>query len=333
MSLTDSSEQIDRRLRQRELLRLDGLSVTFAGRGTSAAAVRGVDLVVPEGSTLGVVGESGSGKSVTMLAVMGLLAKNARRGGTIHWRGQAVTGPEQLASMRGRQLAMIFQDPMTSLNPLMTIGDQVAEVLRVHQGQTRKQAAARTKELLGVVGIASPGEAFDRYPHQYSGGMRQRVMIASALACEPELLIADEPTTALDVTVQAQILDLLAELQRDFGLSVVLITHDLAVVAQVCEQVAVMYAGKVVETGTVNEIMHGPRHPYTSGLLASSPRLRGERRRMIPIAGSPPDITQLPLGCAFGPRCQHLDPTRCGTEPPLIELAPGRSAACWRAEP
>ena len=315
----------------RELLGLQDLSVTFIGRTGRATAVRSVDLSVPAGTTFGIVGESGSGKSVSMMAVMGLLAPNARRGGTIRWHGEDITDSNRVKEMRGRDISMVFQDPMTSLNPLMSIGNQVGEVLRVHQKMSRQAARARVEELLAMVGIASPGDCYDRFPHHFSGGMRQRVMIASALACEPELLIADEPTTALDVTVQAQILELIGDLQARLGIAVILITHDLAVVAQVCERVAVMYAGKVIETGTVEQVLRDPAHPYTQGLLASSPRLRGDRRRMIPIAGSPPDVYQPLTGCSFSPRCPHADPSICGVEPPMLAAHDGRPVACWKA--
>jgi oligopeptide/dipeptide ABC transporter ATP-binding protein len=315
------------------LLAVSDLNVTFVGRAGPSFAVRGVDITVPAGKTVGLVGESGSGKSVSMMAVMGLLPPNARVVGTVEWKGQDVTGRERIAGLRGREIAMIFQDPMTSLNPLMTVGDQIGETLRVHQRIGRRPVRARAEELLDLVGIAAPREVHDRYPHQLSGGMRQRVMIAAALAPEPDLLIADEPTTALDVTIQAQILDLLRTLQAQLGLAVLLITHDLAVVAEICEHVTVMYAGRAVEVGGVEQVLQDPRHPYTKGLLAASPRLHGPRQRMIPIAGAPPDSHAIVTGCAFAPRCPEAD-GHCAVEaPPMFDLTVGsrlRHVSCWR---
>ena len=316
------------------VLEVQELRTHFFTRAGVAKAVDGVSFEVKPGEVLGLVGESGCGKTVTGFSILGLVDPPGRVvGGRVLLDGKDLLRLEEkeLRRIRGAQVAMVFQDPMMTLNPVLRIDTQMIEALLAHEPMDRASARARARDALGMVGIPSPEERLRAYPHQLSGGMRQRVAIAIAMLHRPDLIIADEPTTALDVTIQGQILFEVQRLCRESGTALVWITHDLAVVAQVCEQVAVMYAGKVVETGTVNEIMHGPRHPYTSGLLASSPRLRGERRRMIPIAGSPPDITQLPLGCAFGPRCQHLDPTRCGTEPPLIELAPGRSAACWRS--
>ena len=314
-----------------DLLRLEDLSVSFAGREGRARAVRGVSLSVPAGRTVGIVGESGSGKSVTMMAVMGLLPANARREGSVYWDGVDVTNGSQLDRMRGRELAMVFQDPVSSLNPLMTIGRQVAEVLRVHQGMSTRAARSRSRDLLSLVGISSVDRVLDSYPHELSGGMCQRVMIAGALASEPKLLIADEPTTALDVTIQAQLLDLLIDLQRTLGIGIILISHDLAVVAQVCEYIAVMYAGRIVESGLADEILSDPRHPYTRALIALSPRLHGDRRRLIPIAGRPPDAHEDLEGCAFASRCVEAELTSCRREPPVVELTAGRQVRCWHA--
>ncbi len=318
------------------LLEVDDLRVQFFTRRGTVQAVRGVSLHIDRGETVGLVGESGSGKSVTSQAILGLVELPGRIvGGDVRWKGRSVVHGRAAAkysrSIRGRELGVVFQDPMTSLNPVYTIGFQLAEVVRHHLGMNRKQATERAVELLDLVGISFPRQRVKQYPHEFSGGMRQRVIIAMALACEPELLIADEPTTALDVTIQAQVLELMAELQQRLGLAVLLITHDLGVVAGLCHRVEVMYAGKLVESGPSRELFGEPGHPYTAGLLRSTPRLDKVERRLTAIPGSPPDLRDPPTGCPFHPRCAYAT-SRCAAEmPELLELRPEREVACWRA--
>jgi peptide/nickel transport system ATP-binding protein len=313
------------------LLDIRDLSVVFDTRAGRVQALNGVSLSIEAGETMGLVGESGSGKSVTAQAVMGLIDAPGRiAGGSIHWNGRPLLHDEAFGrDVRGREIALISQNPMTSLNPLMRIGDQLGEVMTLHLGLTRRQARARAVDLLAAVGIGSPGRRVDQYPHELSGGMRQRVMIAMAIACEPRLLIADEPTTALDVTIQAQILELLADLQARLGLSILLITHDLGVVAGLCARVAVMYAGRIVETGGVDAIFVRPAHPYTQGLLHSTPGLEDVADRLVAIEGAPPSLLDPPSGCPFRPRCPLAGP-RCAERPPLRPWAQG-SVACWKA--
>ena len=315
------------------LLEVDHLEVQFFTRRGTVQAVRGVSFALDRGETLGVVGESGSGKSVMAQTLLGLTELPGKiTGGDVRWKGQSLVhdASETLQRVRGREIAMIFQDPMTSLNPVFTIGTQIGEVVRRHMGATRKQARARAVELLQLVGIANPQERVNQYPHEMSGGMRQRVLIAMALACEPELLVADEPTTALDVTIQAQILDLIADLQQRLGLAVLLITHDLGVVAGLCDRVAVMYSGKLVELASADELYAEPAHPYTTGLLQSTPRLDVVMPRLVSIDGTPPDLVAPPAGCPFAARCS-LATTQCLEEMPGLQTYPsGRKVACWR---
>jgi peptide/nickel transport system ATP-binding protein len=316
------------------LLEVDGLEVEFLTHAGTVHAVRGVSFHVDEGETLGLVGESGSGKSVSTQAALGLVELPGRIvAGDVRWKGRSLLGKENhryAESIRGRELAVVFQDPMTSLNPLFSVGMQLAEVARHHLGMNRKQAAERAVELLDLVGIAFPRQRVKQYPHELSGGMRQRVIIAMALACEPELLIADEPTTALDVTIQAQVLDLIGELQQRLGLAVLLITHDLGVVAGLCHRVQVMYAGRLVESGGAEDVFATPGHPYTAGLLRSTPRLDVVSPRLVAIDGAPPDLRHPPSGCAFHPRCP-LAIDRCSTEVPPSVAVGDRTAACFRA--
>ncbi len=314
------------------VLELRDLTVSFATDRGILRAVDGVSLAVGAGELLAIVGESGCGKSVTALACMGLLPGNARLGGSIHLMGRELTAlsAEEWQDRRGRDLAMVFQEPMTSLNPAFTAGEQVAEALRRHAGLDARAAFARAVEMLERVRIPEAARRARQYPHQLSGGMRQRVMIAMALACRPKLLIADEPTTALDVTVQAQILALLDELRRETGTAVVLITHDLGVVADQADQVAVMYAGRVVERAPAAALFAMPQHPYTVGLLGAAPRLAGGDARLASIEGTVPDLLHPPAGCRFAPRCPFRI-ARCEQEPRLMEVAPGQQAACWRA--
>jgi peptide/nickel transport system ATP-binding protein len=317
------------------LLEIDDLHVTFrADNGRATHAVDGVGLTVLRGATLGIVGESGCGKSVTALSVMGLLPpQSADVSGRIRFDGIDLLALDDhaLRDLRGNRLAMIFQEPMTSLNPSFTVGEQIAEALIRHRRLSAAQARERTVELLRRVHIPSPEERYDDYPHRLSGGMRQRVMIAMALACEPQLLIADEPTTALDVTIQAQILDLLRELKRGSGAAIVLITHDLGVVAEVCDEVAVMYAGQVVERAAADVLFTRPGHPYTVGLLGSIPRLGARVERLAAIDGMVPDMTAPPAGCRFAPRCPLAIEACVAAPPPVVALGDGHWTRCLRA--
>jgi len=304
------------------LLEIEGLATEFRTEAGKVRAVDGVSFAVPKGRTLGVVGESGCGKSVTALSILRLIQSPGRiAAGKVVYAGKDLLAlPEkEMRQIRGNKISMIFQEPMTSLNPVFTTGEQVAEAVRLHQRVGRRAALDRAVEMFRLVGIPSPEERIGAYPHQMSGGMRQRVMIAMALACGPDLLIADEPTTALDVTIQAQILELLQRLQRELGMSILLITHDLGVVAETCEEVVVMYAGRVVEQAPVKELFARPRHPYTAGLLGSIPSLgRGEaKKRLQEIPGMVPALGELPPGCKFQDRCPRVQDGCRGEEPPL----------------
>ncbi|MDT0307720.1 ABC transporter ATP-binding protein [Streptomyces sp. DSM 44917] len=317
------------------LLEVRDLRVEFATREGVARAVNGVSYSVDAGETLAVLGESGSGKSVTAQAVMGILDAPPGRiaGGQILFQGRDLLtlGREERRRIRGERMAMIFQDALSALNPVLSVGFQLGEMFRVHRGVSRREARARAVELMDRVRIPAARERVNDYPHQFSGGMRQRIMIAMALALEPDLIIADEPTTALDVTVQAQVMDLLAELQREFRMGLILITHDLGVVADVADRIAVMYAGRIVETAPVKELYARPAHPYTRGLLDSIPRLDHKGRELYAIKGLPPSLTAIPSGCPFNPRCpQARDVCRSDPRPPLYEVEgeAGRSSAC-----
>jgi peptide/nickel transport system ATP-binding protein len=314
------------------LLEVRDLSVSFRTENGLVRAVDGVSLSVDEGDVVGIVGESGSGKTVSMMAVMRLIRDpNAVVEGQVLLRGRDLmqVSQHEMREVRGGEIAMIFQDPMTSLTPVYTVGWQIAEQLRAHEKLTRKQARARTIELLAEVGISNPSRRIDDYPHEFSGGMRQRVMIAMALSCNPALLIADEPTTALDVTIQAQILELMKRLRRDYGSSILLITHDMGVISDLAERVVVMYAGSVVEEGPKAAVFRDPQHPYTWGLFGSIPRVGRPRvRRLAAIPGTPPSLLAPPAGCRFQPRCRHAFEL-CVTRPELRErAAAGRSDAC-----
>jgi peptide/nickel transport system ATP-binding protein len=314
------------------LLEIEGLEVHFTTRSGTVQGARGVSLQVSYGETLGIVGESGSGKSVTVQAAMGLISSPGEIvAGDVRWKGKSFYGPggrEYLKKVRGREISMIFQDPMTSLNPVFTIGAQIYEVLRHHLGMKKNQARKRAIELLELVNISAPEKRLKQYPNEFSGGMRQRAMIAMALACEPELLIADEPTTALDVTIQSQILELMADLQARLNLAVIMITHDLGVIAQLCNRVAVMYAGKIVEVGEAEDIFEHPIHPYTQGLLRATPRPDEVTDRMISIEGVPPDLIDPPQGCAFSPRCLQVQ-EYCRQQPSPTMVADKRQVSCW----
>ncbi|MEW8977420.1 MAG: ABC transporter ATP-binding protein [Symbiobacterium sp.] len=317
------------------ILTIEGLRTTFTTYAGEVQAVRDVNLTVREGECLAVVGESGSGKSVTMLAVMRLLASNARTEGKAIFGGvDLISLPErEMRKIRGKDIAMVFQDPMTGLNPTLTIGLQMREGMMQHLGLSRAEADKRSIELLSLVGVPAPERRLKQYPHEFSGGMRQRVMIAMALACNPKLIIADEPTTALDVTIQAQILDLLKRLQKEFNSSVVLITHNLGVVAGMADRVAVMYGGRVAEVGTVTEIFEEPRHPYTWALLRAVPRPDQPRARLEAIAGSPPNMLQPPPGCPFHPRCPYAMNICAAEQPQMTKLSDEHQAACWLLHP
>jgi peptide/nickel transport system ATP-binding protein/oligopeptide transport system ATP-binding protein len=321
------------------ILQVENLRTWFRTDSGLARAVDGVSFHVNPGETLGIVGESGSGKSVTSLSIMRLIPQppgEIQAGSRILFRNDAgemedlATAPERrMRQIRGNDIAMIFQEPMTSLNPVFKVGDQIVESLRLHQNLGKREARDRAIEMLQLVGIPIPHQRVDEYPHQLSGGMRQRVMIAMALACNPKLLIADEPTTALDVTIQAQILELLNRLQEELGMSIILITHDLGVVAETCDRVIVMYAGQVFEEGPVDDVFHDPQNPYTEGLLRSMPKLGEEVERLAVIPGVVPAPTNWPAGCRFRDRCPYGWEKTEREEPPLFDIGPGRRNKCW----
>ena len=313
------------------MLEIRDLHVKFHTRQREAVA--GVSLTIHDGEILGLVGESGSGKSVTAYSIMGLTAYPGRLvGGTVWFNGHQIDKmtEKEFRKIRGNEVSIIFQDPMTSLNPVYTIGNQIVEVILLHTKKTKQEAWARAKELLELVGINEPDRRLKQYPHELSGGMRQRVMIAIALACEPKLLIADEPTTALDVTIQAQILELMNDLRHKLGMSIIMITHDLGVVAQMCEKIAVMYAGHIVEYGTTDEIFYNPQHEYTKGLINSIPKLNAEEKeRLVPIEGQPVDLLNPPAGCPFAPRCKSCMKVCLNKMPPRTELSDTHYTYCW----
>jgi peptide/nickel transport system ATP-binding protein len=315
------------------LLEVEGLAIRFATDGGTLAAVDGLDFVLEPGKTLAIVGESGCGKSATALALMGLLASNAKVSGSIRLAGRELLGlaPAAMQQIRGAEMAMIFQEPMTSLNPAFTVGDQISEAILRHRGVTRAAARAQAIAMLDRVRIPAPALRYDEYPHKLSGGMRQRAMIAMALACDPKLLIADEPTTALDVTIQAQILELLRTLGRETGTAIILITHDLGVVAEMADDVLVMYAGRAAERAPASALFEMPQHPYTVGLLGAMPSLAERRARLAAIDGMVPDLRKPIAGCRFAPRCPFVLP-RCGSDAPeLAPIGPGHLVACLAA--
>lgn len=316
-----------------KLLEIKDEKLSFFTPAGEVKALNGVSFSMEEGEVLGIVGESGSGKSVTAYSVMGLTAYPGKLiGGTINFNGHQIDkmSEKEMRKIRGNEVSIIFQDPMTSLNPVYTIGNQITEVICLHTGKSKKEAHDRAKELLELVGINEPAKRLKQYPHELSGGMRQRVMIAIALACEPKLLIADEPTTALDVTIQAQILELMQELRKKLGMSIIMITHDLGVVASMCERIAVMYAGHIVEYGTADEIFYEPKHEYTKGLIRSIPKLNvQETERLIPIEGQPVDLLNPPAGCPFAPRCANCMKICLREMPPKTELSDTHYSQCW----
>ena len=315
------------------LLDIKNERLSFFTPAGEVKALNNVSFSMKQGEVLGIVGESGSGKSVTAYSLMGLTAYPGKLiGGELRFNGHEVEKmtEKDFRKMRGEEISIIFQDPMTSLNPVYTIGNQIVEMVRLHTNKNKKEAYARAKELLELVGINEPERRLKQYPHELSGGMRQRVMIAIALACEPKLLIADEPTTALDVTIQAQILELMMELRTKLGLSIIMITHDLGVVASMCEKIAVMYAGKIVEYGTTDEIFYNPKHEYTKGLINSIPKLnQKEKERLVPIEGSPVDLLNPPAGCPFAPRCKSCMKICLRQMPPRTDLSDTHYTQCW----
>ena len=320
-----------------KVIEVKNLAVSFSAKGKRFRSVNSVDLVINKGEILGIVGESGCGKSVTSLSIMGLLATPPGNidEGEILFEGENILAysEAQMRKLRGNKISMIFQEPMTSLNPVFTIGMQVDEAIKLHNARlSRAEIRTQSLAMLKAVGITAPERTYRSYPHQLSGGMRQRVMIAMALACRPHLLIADEPTTALDVTIQAQVLELMRSLRRQFDTAILFITHDLGVVAEMCDRVAVMYAGFIVEEANVADLFHDPRHPYTQGLLVSMPRVDADEERLHTIEGTVPHPADAPGGCYFHPRCPYVC-ERCRCEiPELTELAPGHRVRCWKAQ-
>ncbi|MCI5846152.1 MAG: ABC transporter ATP-binding protein [Clostridiales bacterium] len=314
------------------LLQVKNLSTTFSVDAGEVRAVNGISFNLDHGKVLGIVGESGSGKSVTAYSIMRILVEPGRiTGGEILYNGEDIVrySEKQMRQFRGKRVSIIFQDPMTSLNPTFTIGNQLREAILLHTDRDRRQANARALEMLQLVGVNEPEKRLKQYPHELSGGMRQRVMIAMALACEPDILIADEPTTALDVTIQAQILELMKDLQKKLGMAIIMITHDLGVIADMCDEIIVMYAGRVCERGTVDEIFYNPRHEYTKGLLRSIPKLDTNHAKLYPIAGSPVDLTNMPKGCAFASRCDHCMKICLEQLPEEVRVNDSHIASCW----
>ncbi|MFB0917738.1 MAG: ABC transporter ATP-binding protein [Clostridiaceae bacterium] len=320
-----------------KLLEIKDLHTNFYIHAGKVQAIRGVSIELEKGEALGIVGESGSGKSVTMMSLMKLLDENGKvEGGEIIFDGEDITrySTKEMEKIRGNEIGMIFQDPMTSLNPVFNIEYQLTEPLKVHRHMSHGEAVKKAIEMMKLVGIPSPEKRLKQYPHEFSGGMRQRVMIAMALICEPKLIIADEPTTALDVTIQAQILELMKKLKEETGTSIILITHDLGVVADVCSRINVMYGGTLVEKGTTDDIFYRTSHPYTAGLLNSVPNPdKGAKEKLIPIEGTPPDLIKPPVGCPFAARCKHTMKVCVEKRPPLFKIAEGHESACWLNHP
>ena len=320
-------------MENKHLIDIEDLRVSFFTPGGEVQAVRGVSWFLNEGEALGIVGESGSGKSVSAYAIMRLLQSPGRViGGTIRFNGVDMLSLSEsdMRHIRGNDIAMIFQDPMTSLNPVYTVGNQLYEPLKLHRNMKGKEAKKRAIELLGMVGIPNPARRLKQYPFEFSGGMRQRAMISMALACEPKLLIADEPTTALDVTIQAQILEIMKDLKKRCCMSIVLITHDLGIVSDICDKIIIMYSGEIMEYGPIETLFANPKHPYTIGLIRSLPKIdQKEGEPLTPIEGSPVDLMHPPAGCPFAPRCEHCMKVCLTEKPPYFELEPGHYSACW----
>jgi len=314
------------------LLEVRDLNTSFFTDNGEVKAVNGISFTLERGKTLGIVGESGSGKSVTAYSIMQILSDTGRiTSGSVLYKGDDITkwSKSKMQSFRGKHCSIIFQDPMTSLNPVFTVGNQLEEAILLHTDKSKREARDRAVEMLELVGVNEPAKRVRQYPHELSGGMRQRVMIAMALACEPDILIADEPTTALDVTIQAQILELMQDLQKKLGMAIILVTHDLGVIAELCDEIVVMYGGRICERGSVDDIFYNPKHEYTSGLLRSIPDVTGRRERLVPIAGTPINLLNLPKGCAFSSRCDKAMKICLEEVPVEFELNPGHSAACW----
>ena len=315
------------------MLEVKDLRTSFFTPAGEVKAVNGVSFNLDHGKVLGIVGESGSGKSVTAYSILQILTHPGRIvGGSIRFNGQELVGlsDKEMRKIRGNKISIIFQDPMTSLNPVYTVGNQLMEAIRIHTGRNREQAKARAAEMLTLVGINEPEKRLKQYPYELSGGMRQRVMIAMALACEPDILIADEPTTALDVTIQAQILELMQDLQKKLGMAIIMITHDLGVIADMCDEVVVMYAGSICERGTADAIFYHPRHEYTKGLLRSIPNIDSDaKERLIPISGTPIDLLCMPSGCPFAPRCERAMKQCLAARAPEVFVGQDHISACW----
>ena len=314
------------------VLEVSDLHTTFKTDNGDVSAVNGVSFKLEPGKTLGIVGESGSGKSVTAYSIMQILAENgAITGGSVKYKGEDITkwNKKKMADFRGKCCSIIFQDPMTSLNPVFTVGYQLEEAVLLHTDRTKKEAKERAIEMLTLVGVNEPEKRVNQYPHELSGGMRQRVMIAMALACEPDILIADEPTTALDVTIQAQILELIQSLQKKLGMAIIMVTHDLGVIADMCDEIIVMYGGRVCERGTAEDIFYHPHHEYTKGLLRSIPNVDRIGEKLIPIPGTPINLLNMPKGCAFCPRCEEAMKICIEEQPPEMQMPDGHFASCW----
>lgn len=314
------------------LLEVKDLHTSFFTESGEVKAVNGVSFTLKPGEVMGIVGESGSGKSVTAYSIMQILADTGRIvGGQVLYRGQdlAQFDRKQMAGFRGKCCSIIFQDPMTSLNPVFTVGSQIMEAIRLHTKKTKEEARVRAAEMLELVGVNEPERRLKQYPHELSGGMRQRVMIAMALACEPDILIADEPTTALDVTIQAQILELMQDLQKQLGMAIIMVTHDLGVIADMCDEIIVMYGGRVCERGTAEDIFYRPSHEYTKGLLRSIPNVGRMGEKLVPIPGTPINLLNMPKGCAFCPRCENAMKICLTEQPPEMQVQDGHRASCW----
>ena len=315
-----------------EILKVTDLHTSFFTPAGEVKAVNGVSFSLDAGKVLGIVGESGSGKSVTAYSILQILANPGKIvGGSVQFKGQELVGAtkEEMSKIRGNKISIIFQDPMTSLNPVYTVGNQLMEAIMLHTDRNREQAKARAIEMLELVGVNEPEKRIKQYPHEFSGGMRQRVMIAMALACEPDILIADEPTTALDVTIQAQILDLMKDLQKKLGMAIIMITHDLGVVAEMCDEVIVMYAGEVCERGTADEIFYNPKHEYTKGLMRSIPTVADDGGRLEPIGGTPVDLLNMPDGCPFAPRCERCMKVCLTHKAKEVVINDDHMSTCW----